>query len=118
MRPTHRRMVPEMASPAMSPWGTPDAVTDEAPGMWWYQTPSHGGYWLSPERRASMPEALKCETFAGGPWYEEDCDWAIVVCAFPDDFEIDVRATAYDALHRWKPAVFAAHYGEYLRVTS
>ena len=34
-----------------------------------------------------MPTSLMAfATFAGGNWYEEDCDWSIVACAFPDLF--------------------------------
>jgi len=74
-------------SRATTPWGFADDVTQIAPGITCYNTPSHGGYLLSAERRAEMPEALrKIPTFAGGNWYEEDCDWAIVALAFPQYF--------------------------------
>lgn len=67
-----------------SPWGKPDFQKEIAPGIISLSTPGHGGYWLSKEMRAQMPETLRRKTpFAGEGWYEEDCDWAIVVLAFP-----------------------------------
>ena len=48
---------------------------------------SHGGYYVSPARVASMPEPLReFKPWAGDNWYEEDCDWCIVALAFPQFF--------------------------------
>jgi len=86
----------------VTPWGIADSVTEVAPGITFYSTPSHGGYHLSPERRAAMPPAIRDkETFARGNWYEEDCDWALVALAFPAYFPPE----AIDAAHR-----VCAHY--------
>jgi len=35
-----------------------------------------------------MPDKYK-DTFAGGRWFEEDCDYAKVVVSFPKCFEPD-----------------------------
>jgi hypothetical protein len=73
-----------------TPWGlSDDAGTVIAPGIIAYTTPSHGGYHLSAERLAAMPAALRAlRPFSGSTgWYEEDCDWAIVVLAFPEHFQ-------------------------------
>ena len=76
-----------LARPTSSPWGPVQSATDVAPGIWFVSTESHGGYLLSNERRFAMPVHLKeVFTFAGGNWFEEDCDWAIVALAFPDLF--------------------------------
>ena len=86
----------------VTPWGIADAATHVAEGITFYSTPSHGGYHLSPERRAAMPPAIRDkETFARGNWYEEDCDWALVALAFPAYFPPE----AIDAAHR-----VCAHY--------
>ena len=62
-----------------TPWGKPDQQTVIAEGIVKVYTPSHGGIWLSQARRDSMPDQYRdIPTFAGGNWYEEDCDWAIV----------------------------------------
>jgi hypothetical protein len=81
-----------------SPWGVIDWARELAPGVWTVTTPGHGGIWLSPERVAGMPEAVRAvATFversvgrvsgsASGRWYEEDCDAALVALAFPELF--------------------------------
>lgn len=81
-----------------SPWGRIDWAKELAPGLWTVTTPSHGGYWISSARGRTMPEALAgVRTFversgaaqAGGGtgrWYEEDCDAALVVLAWPEFF--------------------------------
>lgn len=77
-----------------TPWGRADHCRPIATGIVWYSTPSHGGYYLSPVRRDEMPASLRAiSPWAGEGWYEEDCDWAIVVASFPDLF------TAKDRYH-------------------
>jgi hypothetical protein len=74
--------------PRGTPWGNADQATQRAPGIWEVSTPGHGGFLISAERRAAMPEYLKsCQTFAGGNAYEEDCDWVILALAWPDLFK-------------------------------
>ena len=73
-----------------TPWGQPDQQAEIAPGIIFVSTPSHGGYFLTRERRAMMPKKYNRDTFAGGDWFEEDCDWALVALSFPEYF--DARA--------------------------
>ena len=68
-----------------SPWGKVQTAEVIAPGIVSVTTASHGGILLSHERYQQMPERFR-ETFAGGRWYEEDCDWAKVAVTFPDCF--------------------------------
>lgn len=70
--------------PDHTPWGKPDIIEVTAPGIVSYSTPSHGGMWLSPERMAQLPDGIV--TFAGGPWFEEDCDALIVIARWPEYF--------------------------------
>lgn len=71
-----------------TPWGKADSAEKIAEGITFYSTPSHGGVKLSPERLASMPAMLReIKPFAGPGWYEEDCDYSLVVLAFPECFE-------------------------------
>ena len=68
-----------------TPWGKPQNVETIAEGINFYSTASHGGYHLSHARMNQVPIYLQ-NTFAGGAWFEEDCDWSIVALVFESDF--------------------------------
>ena len=69
-----------------TPWGPAQQVERIAEGIDFYSTAGHGGYKISAERKKAMPEPYRShQTFAGGLWYEEDCDWAVVALSFPDE---------------------------------
>ena len=91
-----------MRGSVSTPWGQSDDAGDAiAPGIVWYDTPSHGGFHLDEDRQAKVLEMFPhFQTFAGGPWYEEDCDWVIVVLAFPEHFGERQRATALECAKR------------------
>jgi hypothetical protein len=90
-----------------TPWGRPDTITEIAPGITFYSTPSHGGYHLSPARIASMPKPLRdFQPFAGPGFYEEDCDWSIVCLAFPQFFPADAIPAAMNTLKHSKPEIY------------
>ena len=73
---------------ANTPWGRADQATEFAPGILFYSTPSHGGFHLNPARMAALNRRYPgFQTFAGGPWFEEDCDACIVVVTFPEHFD-------------------------------
>ena len=73
-----------------TPWGVAERSTTIAYGITFHSTPSHGGFELSYERMAEMPEAFKSRTFVpGGRWYEEDCDAAMVIVWFRKYFTRD-----------------------------
>tara|TARA_R110002020_G_scaffold118502_1_gene270761 strand:- start:285 stop:629 length:345 start_codon:yes stop_codon:yes gene_type:complete len=61
-----------------SPWGMITLATRKDQGIWLVSTDTHGGIWLSPERREELPEELKGTAFLnryhGDEWWEEDCD--------------------------------------------
>lgn len=81
------------ARPGFSPWGQVDQATQVLAGIWSVQTPSHGGYIISQQRRDAMPAPLASFlTFAGGNAYEEDCDWAIVALAWPEVMVSDTHS--------------------------
>jgi hypothetical protein len=70
-----------------SPWGTIDDVRLVADGIYNVCTPGHGGYYLDNARLAEFRKLFpKFKPFAGFPWFEEDCDWAMVTIAFPQYF--------------------------------
>jgi hypothetical protein len=88
--------------PTHCPWGKVEFPAEIAPGIWTLSTPSHGGIVVSAERRAAMPAQLRdFQTFAGGNWYEEDCDWCVVALAFPEYFSADVLDAARLTYKGW-----------------
>lgn len=71
-----------------TPWGESEGQTVAVPGIVFHSTAGHGGFHLSPERQAAVRQKFPgFRTFAGGPWYEEDNDWAVVVLTFPELFD-------------------------------
>ena len=82
-----------------TPWGAPQDQEVIADGIILVTTASHGGIWLSPARVQQMPLAYR-KTFAGGPWFEEDCDWAMVAVTFPNYFSTDSVKDATAMLKR------------------
>ena len=71
-----------------SPWGAVQTFKEIAPGIYHVTTAGHGGFGVSEDRLKEMPKPLQeFETWAGRGWYEEDCDWAIVVIAFSSFFD-------------------------------
>lgn len=91
-------------------WGIADHVTKVSTGIYWCKTSSHGGVWLSIDRRLLMPAVLR--KAAVGAWYEEDCDWCLVVTAFPECFKDDPQAgeSAKETLKAWFPDTYEAWY--------
>lgn len=90
-----------------TPWGAAQTTCEIAPGIVRYDTASHGGYYLSPERVASMPKPLRdFQPWAGPNWYEEDCDWCIVALAFPQLFPDDYQGAALETLKHYKPEMY------------
>lgn len=82
-----------------TPWGKAQDIDTIAEGITWVSTASHGGFIITAERRAAMPKSLReFSTFAGGNAYEEDCDAAIVIAAFPEHFSAAQVARAVEAI--------------------
>lgn len=94
-----------------TPWGPPQASEKIAPGITFYSTASHGGVKLSEARQREMPEALRLEK----PWYEEDCEFARVVLAFPDHFSEKQLETAQSTLKDYYPEAYENFYGVELK---
>lgn len=101
-----------------TPWGAAQHETKYAPGIVFVSTSSHGGFILSGDAAAHVRKLFPdFKTFAGGDAYEEDCDFAIVIIAFPHLFNdeklyaawrsIEVSATwdgaseSYCRVHFW-----------------
>ena len=83
--------------PVITPWGYADNIESVAEGIDFVSTPSHGGYRLSDDREEQVQKAFPgFKPFAGNwkGWYEEDCDWCVVVLTFPTLFIDDEIAQA------------------------
>lgn len=103
-----------------TPWGQAQTSTRFADGIMFYSTAGHGGFHLSPERLADMPDALRKahDNYCPFAWFEEDCESALVILAFPDEFTADERAHGLIYLERFYPSQFVAyvataHYATY-----
>lgn len=88
-----------------TPWGTSHGSRELFPGAVLYHTAGHGGIWLNPERMEEFRRVfVEFETFAGGPWFEEDQDAAVVVLAFAQHFtDQEVRGAVVTARYSAKP---------------
>lgn len=85
----------------ITPWGPAQTAERIAPGITFYSTASHGGYHLTAPMNAKVPAVLKRASFCGQGlkgWYEEDCDWAIVVYTFKEHFDERHYLAALDSL--------------------
>lgn len=82
-----------------TPWGVSDYVkTIGDGGILAVSTSSHGGYYVPRELYRQMPEELRCNVYGGGTWFEEDCEWALVVLAFPHLFADEDRSAARETI--------------------
>ena len=81
-----------------SPWGPAQSTTQIAPGIYWISTASHGGYYISQERLADMPQKYKQLVWIKDRpnWFEEDCAWIAVVLTWPKLFSKAVVNAALD----------------------
>ena len=70
-----------------SPWGAVQTEKVIGDGVRLVTTSSHGGFLVTEPALSQMPAILKAfSPWAGVGAYEEDCDWVIVVLAFPHLF--------------------------------
>jgi hypothetical protein len=102
--------IPTPPALCCTPWGQADPTcTQIAEGILSISTPSHGGFWLSPERLKELPDYIaRVKTFTGKPeWFEEDFDWCLVVLAFPELFDDCDRHSAYSIAATLHPGPFA-----------
>ena len=95
------------ASDRWSPWGASQGGSVYAEGVVFHHTASHGGLKLDEARNAAMPAALRIE----GGWHEEDCDWAMVACGFPELFTAYERRIAEKTLRDTYPQRWEAVHG-------
>ena len=70
-----------------TPWGPSQHQARIAEGITQVSTAGHGGIKLSPKRQQELQQKFPhFQAWAGGSWYEEDCDVCVVILAFPEEF--------------------------------
>ncbi|MCZ7450997.1 hypothetical protein O8B93_25845 [Agrobacterium rhizogenes] len=84
---------------ASTPWGGSQMAVTYGEGVVCHATAGHGGFHLSANRNAKVHPLLRKDT----PWYEEDCEWAIVAVTFPDLFTAYQRSMAEKTLRNTWP---------------
>ncbi len=89
---------------ASTPWGGSQMAVIYAEGVIAHSTTSHGGFHLSSDRNAKVHPLLRKET----PWYEEDCEWAIVAFSFPELFTAYERSIAEKTIRNTWPDAWEA----------
>jgi len=85
-----------------SPWGRIQTVRAVADGIYKVTTAGHGGLKLDRERNERIPKGVR----QSGGWYEEDCEWSIVACRFPEFFPVAVQGPAIKTCKDYFPAAF------------
>mgnify|MGYP003452830810 CR=1 FL=1 len=90
-----------------SPWGAIQTRREIAPGIVRVTTASHGGIWLAADRLAQMPSGfVRPSAYHDGlEWFEEDCEAALVILAFPAAFPAESLVYAKAAAARWFPGL-------------
>ena len=110
--PTEWRAAGERFTPPYvrmeTPWGEAQGVRELLRGIWFVDTPGHGGAFLSPERQERMHPLLRTTHPYHGlanQWYEEDCDLLRVLLNFGEEFAASESTFDLDAVAR----AFATH---------
>lgn len=101
-----------------TPWGESDNQKTYVDGIVFYSTPSHGGFYVSPEKLETMKHpifdsALRAPKFANQcaqGWFEEDCDAYFVVISFPELFTESQVKDAQTVLKNIYPKLWGALY--------
>lgn len=88
-----------------TPWGYADQVDEIGDkGILFVSTPSHGGLFVPDELITQMPAELRgSNSYSGkGNWFEEDCEWAIPVLAFPEEFSPEYCKAAVETANMYR----------------
>lgn len=89
----------QLTGQIITPWGDAILKTSYADGIDFFTTQGKGGFRISPDRLASMPDPLnKLGTYHGVGWYEELADWSILAVSFPEVFQDDELFMAVEIL--------------------
>lgn len=84
------------------PWGSVQTHDKVADGIYFIQTGGHGGYLVTRERYAEMPQHLRECSYTKDQWFEEDCSWCAVVLCWPQYFNpgmVKAAQGTYDRMY-------------------
>ncbi len=104
MDTTNQTVMAAGNAPRFTPWGHADAIDEVGEGIYFASTPSHGGYFVPTAKLSAIPEAHQARALkwsGSRNWYEEDCEWASVVTAFPHLFNESQREAAAASM-KWR----------------
>ena len=95
-----------------TPWGRVQDAEELAEGIISYTTASHGGIWLSSERRKQLN--YDGNFLKTSEWWEEDCDWSVPYVYFRNDIMehgtaykfIQNLYTAWEIVQRYHPEFY------------
>jgi len=88
-----------------SPWGTVQQQYPLAEGIVRVHTAGHGGLVLSDDRLKAMPSKFKLNVYGKGRYFEEDCEAALVILAFPSDFTAEQYQEALTTAKHFYPTL-------------
>ena len=91
-----------------TPWGKADHETVYDEGIVFYDTPSHGGFYLTTDKNALVPSQIRRRN----NWYEEDCEWAFVCAAFPQLFTDWEKQVARGIVKAYYPEIHGVLYND------
>jgi hypothetical protein len=80
-----------------TPWGFAQSCTEYSNGIKFYETASHGGFFVPLELLERIPaeHRVYAKRWSGSEqFFEEDVAWAAIPCAFPELFDEDTVAKA------------------------
>lgn len=91
-----------------SPWGHIQTEEWLIPGVQTITTAGHGGFKVTERKLEDMPEYLAECAFPEPGYFEEDCNWALVVLAFWSEFAgTDWRKFAVPTALHYYPKQYA-----------
>ncbi|NTF16479.1 DUF7007 domain-containing protein [Agrobacterium tumefaciens] len=93
---------PTIRAGASTPWGMAQISRQFADGIVLHSTASHGGFHLAENANAIVHALYRNDT----EFYEEDCEWAKVVHAFPHLFTTYERRLADRTLRDYFPDAY------------
>ncbi len=93
-----------------TPWGQAQYVYKYGTGINCYGCAGHGGFKVSEGLLQKMPESLRKIGSQG--WFEEDCEWAAVAIAFPENFSQNEIDSAISSMKNYYPKQWEEVSGE------
>ncbi|MGI8546722.1 MAG: DUF7007 domain-containing protein [Gemmatimonadaceae bacterium] len=100
------------SSAIRTPWGMSQTEEPHGDGITFYSTPLHGGFKVEGEAMKLMPAALRIST----GFFEEDCEAALVIVAFPDRFTAEQVESATRSVKDWFPERYTKWTGKALEL--